>query len=61
MPIRRDYKLPIPVPQGEDEKRLDLGPCIRFLRRENPEMDNEQRIAVCMSTWRKAQGKSEES
>lgn len=51
--------MPVPVPKGTDEKNLDLGPCIRFLRRENPEMDQEQRVAVCMSTWREAHGKPE--
>ena len=51
--------MPAPVPKGEDEKNLDLGPCIRFFRRENPEMTSEQRIAACFSTWRQAHGKPE--
>ena len=48
--------MPIPVPTGEDEKHLDMGACIRFLRKENPEMEPAQRVAVCFSTWRKAHG-----
>ncbi len=51
--------MPAPVPKGEDEKNLDLGPCIRFFRRENPEMTSEQWVAACFSTWRRAHGKPE--
>lgn len=50
--------MPIPVPTGEDEKHLDMGDCIRALRREGY-TDSEQRVAICMSTWRKAHGKKE--
>jgi hypothetical protein len=48
--------MPIPVPTGTDEKNLDLGECIRFLRKEGY-TDPEQREAICFSVWRKAHGK----
>ena len=41
--------MPIPIPKSQD----DLGPCIRFLRREG-ESDNDVRLAICLSTYRKA-------
>jgi len=43
--------MPIPIPKSKD----DLGPCIRFLRREGY-TENDQRIAICLSTYRKAHG-----
>lgn len=42
--------MPIPVPKSED----DLGQCIRFLRKENPEMKSDQRVAICLNLARKA-------
>lgn len=48
--------MPIPTPTGKDEKHLNLGACIRALRREGY-TDSDQRIAICMSKWRKARGK----
>ena len=51
--------MPIPIPKGKDEKHLDMGECIRFLRKERPDMEANQRVAVCFSVWRKAHGKSE--
>lgn len=50
--------MPIPIPTGTDEKHLDLGACIRALRREG-ETDSEKRVAWCFSLWRKAHGKPE--
>jgi hypothetical protein len=50
--------MPIPVPTGEDEKSIDMGECIRFLRKEGY-TDSKQRIAICMSQWRKAHGKKQ--
>lgn len=44
--------MPVPTPKSED----DLGECIRFLRRENPEMKQDQRVHICLSTYRKAHG-----
>lgn len=44
---------PIPVPKSEK----DIGECIRFLRRENPEMKSDQRVAICLDLARKHQGK----
>jgi hypothetical protein len=46
--------MPIPVPKSED----DLGACIRALRREGY-TDNEQRVAICLSMYRKEHGKKE--
>jgi len=48
--------MPIPTPTGTDEKNLDLGSCIRALRKEGYS-DSKQRVAICMSKWRKAHGK----
>ena len=45
--------MPIPIPSSTD----DIGACIRFLRRENPEMKNDQRVAICLDLARKHQGK----
>ena len=44
---------PIPVTKGTDEKNLDMGECIRFLRKEGY-TDSEQRVAICFAKWRKA-------
>ena len=40
---------PIPIPKSED----DLGECIRFLRKEGYK-DSNQRVAICLRTYRKA-------
>jgi hypothetical protein len=42
---------PIPIPTSED----DLGECIRFLRQNGYE-DSEERVTMCLSTFRQAQG-----
>lgn len=47
--------MPIPVPTKDKKGNLDLGECIRFLRKEGYS-DQEQRVAICMSTYRKAHG-----
>ena len=46
--------MPIPIPKDES----DLGACIRHLRKKGY-TDSEQRVAICMSTYRKAHGISE--
>lgn len=50
--------MPVPTPTGSDEKHLDLGPCIRALRREGV-TDSDERLARCFSLWRKAHGVKE--
>lgn len=45
--------MPIPVPKSEN----DIGNCIRFLRRDKPEMKSDQRVAICLDLYRKSQGK----
>ena len=50
--------MPIPVSPMDEKGNFDLSACIRFLRKENPEMDSKQRIAVCLNVARKAHGKS---
>ena len=45
---------PIPIPPDENS----LGECIRFLRKEGY-ADNDQRVAICLSKYRKAHGKPE--
>jgi hypothetical protein len=54
MPIhiltQQEGAMPIPVPTSED----DLGECIRFLRQEGYD-DSAERVAICLSTFRKAQ------
>lgn len=45
--------MPIPVPSSED----NLGACIRFLRREHPEMKQDQRVAICLDLARKGKKK----
>ena len=47
---------PIPTPTTKDG-HADIGACIRMLRRENPEMKSDQRVAICLSKWRKSKGK----
>jgi len=49
--------MPIPVPTTDKEGNADLGNCIRFLRKEKPDMPPEQREAICLDLWRKATGK----
>jgi len=46
--------MPIPVPKSKD----NLDECIRALRKEGY-TDSDQRVAICMSKWRKAHGKPE--
>jgi len=43
--------MPIPTP-GSDK---NLGPCIEALKAEGY-TDNDQRVAICLSKWRKSQG-----
>ena len=50
--------MPIPTPTGPDEKNVDMGSCIRALRKEG-ETDSDKRVAICFSLWRKAHGKPE--
>ncbi len=40
--------MPIPVPKSKN----DLGACIRALRREGYD-DNDQRVAICLDLYRK--------
>ena len=44
--------MPVPVPHDKN----DLGACIRALRREGYD-DNKQRVAICLSKWKKEHGK----
>ena len=46
--------MPIPVPKSEE----DLSECIEFLKKEGYD-DQKQRVAICLSTYRKAHGKPE--
>lgn len=41
--------MPIPVPSSE----ANLGACIRFLRRDKPNMPHKQRIAICLDLARR--------
>lgn len=50
--------MPIPTPTGETEDSMDMGACIRVLRREGYS-DSDQRVAICASKWRRAHGKPE--
>ena len=43
--------MPIPVPKSEN----DLGACIRALRREGYDK-NDQRVAICLDLYRKEHG-----
>jgi hypothetical protein len=56
-PSIRRVIMPIPIPKTTTGGNADLGECIRFLRRENPEMSSDQRVAVCLNIWRKSKGK----
>jgi hypothetical protein len=49
--------MPIPIPTTEKNGTANLGACIRFLRRERPDMSSDQRVAVCLNIWRKSTGK----
>lgn len=48
--------MPIPVPRKDKNGNPNLGECIRFLRRENPDMSSDQRVAICLNIYRKAHG-----
>ena len=48
--------MPIPVPKRDDKGNFALGECIRFLRRDKPDMDAKQRMAICLSVGRKGKG-----
>ena len=50
--------MPVPVPTGEDENNLNMGSCIRALRREGV-TDSDERLARCFSLWREAHNKPE--
>ena len=47
---------PIPTPTTDESGNANLGSCIRFLRKENPSMKPDQRVAICLSKWRKSKG-----
>ena len=51
--------MPIPTPTGETENNIDMGTCIRALRKEGYS-NSDQRVAICMSKWRKVHGKKED-
>ena len=40
----------MPIPRPSSEK--DIGACMKFLNTDKPDMDNKQRIAICMSLAR---------
>lgn len=44
--------MPIPVPKSTE----DIGTCIRFLRRDKPDMSSKQRVAICLDLARKHKG-----
>ncbi len=45
---------PIPTPTSEN----DLGACIRALRKEGY-TNSDQRVAICLSVYRRAHGKKQ--
>ena len=45
--------MPIPIPTRDKAGNVDLGSCIRFLRKEGY-TDSKQRVAICLNVYRKA-------
>ena len=41
----------MPIPRPSSEK--DIGACMKFLAHDKPDMDNKQRIAICMNLARR--------
>ena len=45
--------MPVPKPDAGESKDHFIGRCVSFLADEDPEMPNDQRVAICFSQWRK--------
>ena len=46
--------MPIPQPGSGEDKDAFVGRCISFLADEDPSMPNDQRVAICLNTWRRS-------
>lgn len=48
--------MPIPSPKAGESKDNFVSRCISALAKADPNMPNEQRIAICFSKWRSSKG-----
>ena len=53
--------MPIPQPQPEEKKQDFMSRCMSFMADDEPSMANEQRVAICMDTFRNKNKKKGES
>ncbi len=47
----------MPEPKTNESEQEFVGRCIRFLRKEEPELNNKQRVGKCFGLYRNKKGK----
>lgn len=48
--------MPVPNPRTGEKESDYLSRCMSWAAKEHPEMESDQRMAMCGSTWRRARG-----
>ena len=49
--------MPLPKPRTGEKQNDFIGRCIRFVKKDKPETPNDQAVAICFDTWRRAKGR----
>lgn len=52
--------MPIPKPEAGEEKNEYMSRCMSFLKAED-KFEQKQKVAICLSTWRKSMGEAIET
>jgi len=50
--------MPIPFPKDKEDKNSYISRCVSFVKNEDPNMENEQAVTICMDNWRTSKTKS---
>jgi len=48
--------MPIPNPKPNEKQNDFISRCVSTLAKSDPNMPNEQRVAICFGKWRKSKG-----
>ena len=51
--------MPIPKVKGSEDQNTFTGRCMSWASDEHPEMDQDQKVAMCMTAWRDSKGMSQ--
>lgn len=51
--------MPVPKPRSGEDRKVFISRCISFVAKESPDRPQEQRIAMCYTSWRKHTGQKQ--